>query len=141
MIMANPSRQSLPENDPKGLSSEKRREEKAKKKKSNSPLKSAKHGRGLRRPANPALADQQGADEDGDGDEAREPEEHGDGIEGQHGELVGEAGEVAGHEGEVGRHEEGPDGGEDEEVDGGGGGVDGEVVVVVRHCFLGGCVC
>ena len=135
-IIPNRARAKAQENQPTRLSSKKQAEKKKRRKKKDSPLKRAENRGRLRRPAQPPLTARHGAHEDGHGDEAREPEQHGDGVEGQHGELVGEAGEVAGHEGEVGGHEEGPDGGEDEEVDGGGGGEDGEVVVVV--CDWGG---
>lgn len=53
---------------------------------------------------------------DGEGDEAREPEEHGQGVQSEHGYRVGEGGEEAGGEDEVDEDEEGPDGGEDEEA-------------------------
>ena len=67
------------------------------------------------------------------GDPAREPEDHGHGIEGQDGEFVRCRGEEARGEGEVEQGQEGPDGDEDEEVDAGGGGiVEGLVVEPVR---------
>ena len=59
--------------------------------------------------------------EDGEGDEAGEPEEHGEGVESEHGEWVGKGGEEAGGEGEVDEDEEGPDGDEEEEGVLGGG--------------------
>ena len=49
-------------------------------------------------------------------DEGREPEQHGQRIEGEDGEDVGEGGEEARGEGEVDEDEERPDGGEDHEV-------------------------
>ena len=55
-------------------------------------------------------------------DEAGEPEEHRQRVEGDDGVLVRQARQVDGREGEVGRCQEGPDGGEEEEVDLGGGG-------------------
>lgn len=53
---------------------------------------------------------------DGEGDEAGEPEEHGQSVEAEHGDGVGEVGEEAGGEGEVDEDDEGPDGGEDHEA-------------------------
>jgi hypothetical protein len=56
---------------------------------------------------------------DCEGDEAGEPEEHGQGLGSQNAKLVaGSAvGESPGHDDEVGEGEDGPDGAEDEEVD------------------------
>lgn len=49
----------------------------------------------------------------GESDEAGEPEEHGQGVESEHGYRVGKGGEETGREGEVDEDEEGPDSGED----------------------------
>ena len=54
--------------------------------------------------------------EDGEGDEAGEPEEHGQGVEGEHGDGVGKGGEEARRQGQVDEDEEGPDRGEDHEA-------------------------
>ena len=66
---------------------------------------------------------------DGDGDEAGKPEQHGDGVDGQQDELVGIALEEGRGQGEVGQDEQGPDGGEEQEVDLRGRVVAEEVVV------------
>ena len=60
-------------------------------------------------------------DPDGERDETREPKEHGQGVESEHGDGVGEGGEEAWGEVEVDVDEEGPDGGVDHEVVFGGG--------------------
>lgn len=57
------------------------------------------------------------ADEDGEGDGAGEPEEHGDGLEGQGGEAVEDAGEVERGDADVGKHEQRPDAIEQHKVD------------------------
>ena len=54
--------------------------------------------------------------EDGEGDEAGEPEEHGQGVEGEHGDGVGKGGEEARRQGQVDEDQEGPDRGEDHEA-------------------------
>lgn len=59
--------------------------------------------------------------QDGDGDEAREPEEHGQGVETEHGHGVGEGGEEARRQGQVDEDQECPDGDEDHEAVLGGG--------------------
>jgi hypothetical protein len=65
------------------------------------------------------------------GDEAREPEDHGDGLDGQHGEVVVGGGQHHRGEDEVGQRQPGPDGAEDEERDRGGRSIEEEVVVPV----------
>lgn len=52
---------------------------------------------------------------DGERDEAREPEEHGEGVETEDHERVRDGGEEFGGEGEEDDDEEGPDGDEDHE--------------------------
>ena len=79
--------------------------------------------------------------EDGEGDEGREPEDHGEGVEGEHGHGVGEGGEEARGQGEVDEDEEGPDGGEEHEAVGGGRVADGcdcEGVCVLAALWFGG---
>lgn len=58
--------------------------------------------------------------EDGERDEAREPEQHRQRVEPEHGNWVREGGEEARRQGEVDEYEECPDGGEDHEAVGGG---------------------
>lgn len=53
----------------------------------------------------------------GQGDEAGEPEQHGQGVEGKNGKFVGKALEHGGCQSEIGQHQEGPDGDEDHEAD------------------------
>lgn len=78
------------------------------------PLKSRKHRRRLRAPAHIPATEQQVGDKDGVGDEAGEPEDHGDGLDGQDGVRVCGAREEARGQGQEGHDEErGPDGGED----------------------------
>lgn len=102
----------------------------------NSPFESSENTSGARGTARVAPTGQQSAEEDGEGDEAGEPEEHGEGLDGQDGELVGRAGEEPGREGEVDEGEEGPERGEDEEVVLRGGVQAWKVVIVVpvRDC-------
>jgi hypothetical protein len=69
--------------------------------KNNSPFESSEDTCGARRTARVSPTRQQSAEEDGEGDEAGEPEEHGEGLDGQDGELVGRSGEEPGREGEV----------------------------------------
>ena len=57
----------------------------------------------------------------GQGDEAGEPKQHCQGIQGEDGEFVGKALKEARGEGEVGEHQQGPDGDEDQEADFRGG--------------------
>lgn len=59
-----------------------------------------------------------------EGDKPREPEEHGQRIQGGDGVDVGEAGEEPGSEAEVDEDEDGPDRVEEHEVHLGGGVVD-----------------
>jgi len=67
----------------------------------NSPFESSEYTSGARGTARVSPTRQQSAEEDGEGDEAGEPEEHGEGLDGQDGELVGRSGEEPGREGEV----------------------------------------
>lgn len=82
----------------------------------NSPLKRGKGGGRLGRVAHIPKADAV-TQEGGQGDEAGEPEEHGESLGGEDAELVGGGGEAPGSEDEVEQGEQGPDGGKDEEVD------------------------
>ena len=79
------------------------------------PLKSRKRGAGLRGVADGAEADAV-AQEDGQGDESREPEQHRQGLGGQDAEFVRGDGEARGRDDEVGQREERPDGGDDQDV-------------------------
>lgn len=82
------------------------------------PLKSAKHDRASGRSADGAFAEIQAREEDGRGQEAREPEDHGHGLGGQDAKLVRGRGQETRRKGEIGHGEgRGPDAGEDEEVD------------------------
>ena len=54
--------------------------------------------------------------QDGERDEAGEPEEHGQRVETEHGHGVSEGGEESGRQGEVDEDQEGPDGDEDHEA-------------------------
>ena len=96
----------------------------------NSPLESPENDRCRHELADAAPAQLQVVLEYRQRDPAREPEDHGHGIEGQDGEFVRGGGEEARGEGEVEQGQEGPDGDEDEEVDAGGGGVVAGIVVV-----------
>ena len=53
----------------------------------------------------------------GQGDKAGEPEQHGQGIQGEDGELVGEAFKEAGGECEIWENQQGPNGDEDQKSD------------------------
>ena len=87
-----------------------------------SPFKRAKHNRTSCSATHGALAKIEVRKEGGAGQEARKPEDHGEGFGGEDGVFVGGGGEEARAQGEVGDGERrGPDTGEDEEVDGGGG--------------------
>ena len=99
-----------------------RRERKERGKKPlHSPFKSAKHDGGRDRftNANPVAT----AIQDTiilihrQGDEAREPEQHGQGIQREDGKLVGKALKETGREGEVWQHQQGPDRHKDQEAD------------------------
>jgi len=79
------------------------------------PLESRKRGAGFRDAADGAEADAV-AQEDGQGDEPREPEQHRQGLGGQDAGFVRGDGEARGRDDEVGQREERPDGGDDQEV-------------------------
>lgn len=55
--------------------------------------------------------------EDGQGDKAGEPEQHGQGIQGEDGKLVGKAFKEARGEGEIRKNQQGPHGDKDHESD------------------------
>lgn len=102
-----------------------------------SPLKGGEGSRSLGDVAHVPEADAV-AEQGGQGDEAGEPEQHGQRLGGEDGELVRGGGDAPGREDEVEQREEGPDGGEDEEVD-----LGGRVAVPVagppcRDCERGG---
>jgi hypothetical protein len=107
------------------------REDKKKENPCNLPFEGGKHipRRGgvarARVPAAPPDIAQAGSE----GDEAGEPEDHGDGLDGDDGEAVGGDGQDDGGDEEVGQGEEGPNGGEDEEGDLGGDSVEDEEIV------------
>lgn len=79
------------------------------------PLESRKRGAGFRGVADGAEADAV-AQEDGQGDESREPEQHRQGLGGQDAEFVRDDGEARGRDDEVGQREERPGGGDDQDV-------------------------
>ena len=79
------------------------------------PLKSRKRGAGFRGVADGAETDAV-AQEDGQGDESREPEQHRQGLGGQDAEFVRDDGEARGRDDEVGQREERPGGGDDQDV-------------------------
>ena len=76
------------------------------------PLESRKRGAGFRDAADGAEADAV-AQEDGQGDGSREPEQHRQGLSGQDARFVRGDGEARGRDDEVGQREERPDGGDD----------------------------
>ena len=79
------------------------------------PLESRKRGAGFRGAADGAEADAV-AQEDGQGDGSREPEQHRQGLGGQDAGFVRGGGEACGRDDEVGQREERPDGGDDQDV-------------------------
>lgn len=99
-----------------------------------SPFKSSEHTRGPRGPASTSRTSQQFAEEDGEGDESGKPEEHGERLDGQDGELVGGAREEPWRESQVDEGEKRPEGGEYEEVDLRRGSQVGVIVIPVRDC-------
>lgn len=62
-------------------------------------------------------AEQQLANPDGEGDEAGEPEEHGQRLDGEDGEFVRRLNHEHWREGQVEQGQDGPERGEDEEID------------------------
>lgn len=103
-----------------------------------SPLKSAKHDRSRYRIAHAHPVTAATGDvifKHRQGDEAREPEQHGQGVEAEDDELVGIALEESGREGEVWQNQQGPDGDEDQESDFGRNVViEGIIVVNIGRC-------
>lgn len=85
-------------------------------KKKNLPLKSSKHGGGLGARAHAAEAHAV-VQPHGQRDEAGEPEQHGQGLDAEDGELVRGGGEAGGGDDQVHEREDGPDGDEDQIVD------------------------
>jgi len=97
----------------------------------NVPLKRGKHNGGNHDIAHIPITQYQIMVENGQRDEAGKPEQHGQGVNTQDGELVCQAREVERGEGEVGDgDEQGPNGGEDEEADAVGGIVDAGAAIV-----------
>lgn len=97
----------------------------------NVPLKRGKHNGRHHDIAHVPITQYQIMVKHGQGDEPGKPEQHGQGVHRQDGELVCDAREEARSEGEVGDgDEQGPDGGEDEEADAVGGVVDAGVAIV-----------